>query len=44
MAKTWFLTDKEVTALAEYYETENLDMIPEGKTTYNLKLRSDNKQ
>lgn len=41
---TRFLADKEVLALAEYYETENLEMIPEGKTTYNLELRSDNKQ
>lgn len=44
MTVTRFLTDEEVAALAEYYETENLEMIPEGKTTYNLKLRSDNKQ
>lgn len=39
MTVTRMLTLTEVNSLAKYFETENLEMIPLGETTYNLQKR-----
>lgn len=37
---TRFLTEEEIDAISEWYETEGIDCIPVGTTEYNLTRKS----